>query len=390
MIPPNSEQESAFVEDIISIFKNLETTNITDKDNLESSVNYVKTSINQAWTKNAKSSRLSKHSKQWWIEECSKSLNNYRMTRSLENWKTFKRVIKNTKRSFFDLKIQKVANKSRDPWELMNWINRRKLLATEAIKFNGQPCITPDSLWGALHNMFNHAINRQVDVDVLNKIKSKTTSLWEPFSIHKFRSVISKCNNSSAPGPDKITWYHLKFVLKQEECLFNIINIANTCINLDHWLNYFKCSSTVIIPKPNKLVYNHPKAFRPIVLLNTLGKLIEKVIMERIQFIVAENSFIHPSQLGSLKTKSTSDAGVALTHIVHSGWTKNKSTSVLTFDIVQFFPSLNHCLLTIIFGKVGLEPKVASFFTDYLVKRKTNYTWNELSSPNFEVNVGVG
>ena len=62
-IPPNSEQESAFVEDIISIFKNLETTNITDKDNLESIVNHVKTSINRAWTKNAKCSRLLKHSK---------------------------------------------------------------------------------------------------------------------------------------------------------------------------------------------------------------------------------------------------------------------------------------------------------------------------------------
>jgi len=62
-IPPNSKQESAFVEDIISIFKNLETTNITDKDNLENIVNYVKTSINRAWTKNAKCSRLLKHSK---------------------------------------------------------------------------------------------------------------------------------------------------------------------------------------------------------------------------------------------------------------------------------------------------------------------------------------
>ena len=27
---------------------------------------------------------------------------------------------------------------------------------------------------------------------------------------------------------------------------------------------------------------------------------------------------------------------------------------------------------------------------DYLVKRKTNYNWNELSSPIFKVNVGVG
>ena len=56
---------------------------------------------------------------------------------------------------------------------------------------------------------------------------------------------------------------------------------------------------------------------------------------------------------------------------------------------MQFFPSLNHYLLTIILGKAGLEPKVVSFFADYLVKRKTNYTWNEISSPNFEVNVGV-
>ena len=33
---------------------------------------------------------------------------------------------------------------------------------------------------------------------------------------------------------------------------------------------------------------------------------------------------------------------------------------------------------------------MALFFTDYLVKRKTNYTWNKISSLNFEVNVGVG
>ena len=147
---------------------------------------------------------------------------------------------------------------------------------------------------------------------------------------------------------------------------------------------------TIIISKPNKPVYDHSKAFHPIVLLNTLGKLIEKVIVEKLQFIVTKNSFIHLSQLNGLKFKSTSDAGIALTHIVRLGWAKNKSTSVLTFDIAQFFPLLNHCLLTSILKKAGLEPKVASFFADYLVKRKTNYTWNEISSPNFEVNVGVG
>ena len=72
----------------------------------------------------------------------------------------------------------------------------------------------------------------------------------------------------------------------------------------------------VIIPKSNKLSYDSPKSFRPIILLNTLGKLIEKVIGERLQFHVVNNDFIHPSQLGGLKFKSTIGVGVTLTHII--------------------------------------------------------------------------
>ena len=90
------------------------------------------------------------------------------------------------------------------------------------------------------------------------------------------------------------------------------------------------------------MLYDQLKSFHPIVLLNILGKLIEKVIAERIQFIVASNDFIHPSQLGRLKFKSTTDASVTLTYIVRSGWVKGEMTSTLAFNISQFFPSLNH------------------------------------------------
>ena len=136
-----------------------------------------------------------------------------------------------------------------------------------------------------------------------------------------------------------MSWQHWKLILANEECLSKIINIADACINLGHWPEYFKISTTIVIPKPNKQSYDNPKSFRPIVLLNILGKLIEKVITERIQFTVVANNFIHPSQLDSLKFKSTADAGIALTHIVRSGWVKGKSTSTLAFDISQFFPS---------------------------------------------------
>ena len=72
----------------------------------------------------------------------------------------------------------------------------------------------------------------------------------------------------------------------------------------------------VIISKPNKPAYDNPKFFHLIVLLNTISKLIEKMIAERLQFHVVKNNFIHPSQLGGLKFKSTTDAGIALMHVI--------------------------------------------------------------------------
>jgi len=54
LIQQNSEQKIAFVEEVILIFKNLDTSNFTDKNNLENMVNYLESLINQAWNKNAK------------------------------------------------------------------------------------------------------------------------------------------------------------------------------------------------------------------------------------------------------------------------------------------------------------------------------------------------
>ena len=169
----------------------------------------------------------------------------------------------------------------------------------------------------------------------MSSMKSRTnllkTGLCSPKT--NIRSAISKCSNSSVPGSDKLTWRHLKFIIKDNLCLTNIVNIADVCINLGHWLEYFKISSTIIILKPNKPSYDQPKAFRSIVLLNTIGKLIEKVVADRLQFTVMSNNFIHLSQLGGLKFKSTTDTGITLTHIVQSEWAKGKSTSSLAFGI---------------------------------------------------------
>ena len=60
-----SDQETAFIKDIISNLKTLDMSNIENIKKLEWVVNQLGTIIDQAWTKNTKKSKISKHSKQW-------------------------------------------------------------------------------------------------------------------------------------------------------------------------------------------------------------------------------------------------------------------------------------------------------------------------------------
>jgi len=53
-IQQNSKQEVAFVEEVTSIFKNLDTSSISDKPYLENTVNHLNALINQAWNRHAK------------------------------------------------------------------------------------------------------------------------------------------------------------------------------------------------------------------------------------------------------------------------------------------------------------------------------------------------
>ena len=163
------------------------------------------------------------------------------------------------------------------------------------------------------------ANNCQVDTIILNKISDKSIVPWPEFSREEFKFALSSCNNSSTPSPDKLLWNHLKIIFEDNKCLDTFVQIANACINLEYWPSHFKISTMIVIPKPNKKSYDSPKSFRPIVLLNTMGKLIEKVIGERLQFNTVSNNFIHLSQLGGLKFKSMVDAGIALMHAIRTG-----------------------------------------------------------------------
>jgi len=271
----------------------------------------------------------------------------------------------------------------------MNWVRKKSLPTIKFISYKNWPCNTLPELWHALHLSYNSAENRPINTIFLSKLPQADLIEWPSFSKQEFRDALAKCSASSAPGPNHITWRHLKALIANKRCLEKVIHITNACINLEYWPLHFKSANTIIIPKLNKDSYNSPKSFRPIVLLNTAGKLVKKVISNWLQFQISANGFLDSHQFGGIRQCSTINIGLYFTHLIWAEWLKQCHTSIIAFDIAQFFSFLNHEFLSLCLTKAGLNTNVIGFFNSYHSNHSTTYSWNKFSSPSFNTNIGV-
>ena len=247
-----------------------------------------------------------------------------------------------------------------------------------------------DDLWNTLHNTYTSASGREVDLSVLDPLPTLQERDWPPFSALELTNTLASCSSRSSPGPDHITWVHLKVVLESHKAIQILLDLANACIQVGYWPKHFKDSISVIIPKPGNPSYSTPRLFRPIVLLNTIGKLIKKMISNCLQFDMIKFDLVHPNQVGGVCQHSTEDARLFLTHLVHTGWAKEKKTSVVAFDIPQFFPSLNYAMLLAILQIQGFLSIMTKFFASYLVDQFTAYMWGSFCSGPRQADIGVG
>jgi len=136
----------------------------------------------------------------------------------------------------------------------------------------------------ALDSTYNAANGRPVDLSVLDAVPSLPMREWKAFSMLELTQALHACSSTSALGPDHVTWGMLKH-LAANPCIARLfLGIAEACIQVGHWPAHFKESLSVIIPKLGKVPYSTPKLFRPIVLLNMLGKLVEKMLSCCMQF----------------------------------------------------------------------------------------------------------
>ena len=115
----DSEKESTFIKDLTNSIRNINTSNILDIASINRATDKFASMVKVTWRKNSKVINITRHSKSWWNESYCRDLEKYRLSKSLEDWKWFWRIVKNMKWQFFDLKIQKIANKKHSPWKLI-------------------------------------------------------------------------------------------------------------------------------------------------------------------------------------------------------------------------------------------------------------------------------
>jgi hypothetical protein len=146
----------------------------------------------------------------------------------------------------------------------MEWVKQCKLPACEAIQYQGQPCHTLESLWDALHGTYNASSRQQVDLTALDGLNPLPERDWVGFSSREMFDVLLACLSHSAPGPDHVTWTHLKRILPDSIVSGKILSLADACLRVGYWLTQSKESVLVIILKLGKPMYSTPKSFQPI------------------------------------------------------------------------------------------------------------------------------
>jgi exonuclease III len=90
-----------------------------------------------------------------------------------------------------------------------------------------------------------------------------------------------------------------------------------------------------IIPlkKPGKEDYTVAKAWRPISLLATLGKVPESVVAERISHMVETHELLPTNHFGARKQRSAEQALVLLQEQIYTAWRGRRTVSLISFDV---------------------------------------------------------
>src|SRR6266481_5500151 len=125
----------------------------------------------------------------------------------------------------------------------------------------------------------------------------------------------------------------------------------------------------VVLPKPSKPDYSTPSSFRIISLLQTISKILEKLIADKLYSLSSSLSLVNSNQYGSLPSISTADAALTLKHDVITSQKAGMKTSTLFLDIKGGFDNILPHLLALKLQKHNVPLYLISWILSFLSDR---------------------
>jgi hypothetical protein len=172
--------------------------------------------------------------------------------------------------------------------------------------------------------------NQQVEQDLATPIYQHER--LKPFTLKEIE--ITKLNHKKAPGIDLITAKMLKEL--PQEGLLNLMYILNAIIRLEYWPKSLKQAQIIMLPKPGKNPTD-VTSYRPISLLPTISKVLEKLILKRINKESNPQDWIPNHQFGFRQAHSTIQQCHRVADTINKALENHQFCTAAFLDVSQAF-----------------------------------------------------
>ena len=237
-----------------------------------------------------------------------------------------------------------------------------------ASRFRTNHLITADSPASShIEDAINNSTN---EVDLRTDLN---TDLHTFATTKEVRNVIKRLNNNKAPGVDGIKNITIKN--SGRKCITALTYIINACLMLSYFPVQWKSAITIPIRKPGK-PSSSTESYRPISLLPTLSKILERIIRFRIKQHTENNNIVPDTQFGFRPASSATHQIHRVVKDVRTGFEKEQSTGLVLLDLTCAFDSVWHDAL--------IYKMCQNDFPMYLIKLVRSF----LNDRSFHVKVG--
>lgn len=144
--------------------------------------------------------------------------------------------------------------------------------------------------------------------------------------------------------------------------------IINECLRLGYFPKVWKLSKVIPILKANKPP-ECPTSYRPISLLSSVSKVLEKVIKKRLFDFTEDNDILPPQQFGFRPEHSTVHPLVRIKKFVKSDFNRSQSTGMVLLDIKAAFDSVWHEGLIYKLNLLNFPPQIIKIIRSFLSDR---------------------